>query len=134
MLSAPCLASSDNDKSQQLSQVSCSNKHKPMPCRKSRTTGEAAPGTAAVIQKSWHLPPLHPVMGSPTPAGQQELIDCTLSVHTKSQAHPLLCVSFSLCAYLSSQLPLGLCNLTFPSEPFSSHSLFQNNCLPLCIS
>ena len=74
-----------------------------------------------------------PGMGSPAPVQQQELIDDTISVHTKSPPHPSLCVSLSLFAYLLSQLPLALCNLTFLSVLFGSCSHFQI-IASLCVS
>lgn len=115
------MASSDNDKSQRFSQVSYSNKRKPMSCRKSRSTVESGPRETCCRSETT----AEPAMGSPTPAQQQEFIDDIISFHRKSPPHPLLCVSLSLCAYLLSQLPLGLCNLTFLPVPFGSCSHFQ---------
>lgn len=66
-----------------------------------------------------------PVISSQTPAQQQGVSDETISDLKKPSPYPSLCMSFWLCAYVLSQLPLGLYNLTFLSVLFGSHSHFQ---------
>jgi hypothetical protein len=127
--SATYLASPVSDKSQRFSRDSYSNgTNLPLdPLQEEQNTVES--GKPAVIQKTPQFPgwALQPQFSS-----RSLLMTPFLSTRNH---HPIPCsvCPFHFFAYLLSQLPLGLCNLTFLSVPFGSCSHFQI-IASLCVS